>query len=108
MPTDDKNSRGDLQTALKNAAELLKHDPRLAQEQAEEILKVYPDTAMAKRILASSFRLQSMPQKGLDVLTALFAEYSDSPDFLNEMAQCLGAVGRGEDAVSTLRKAVSL
>jgi predicted Zn-dependent protease len=104
----NKTNNTDLQTALKNAVALLAHDPVLAQEQASEILKVYPDTPKAKRILASAYRLQKMPQKGLDVLTPLFAEYRDSPDFLHEMAQCLGAVGRGDDAVSTLRRAVSL
>jgi len=108
MPIDKKSSNGDLQTALKNATDLLAHDPRLAQEQVDEILKVYPDTPKAKRILAYAYRLQSMPQKGLDVLTPLFAEYSDSPDFLHEIAQCLGAVGRGDEAVSALRRAVSL
>jgi tetratricopeptide (TPR) repeat protein len=103
-----KPNGGDLQTALKNATDLLAHDPRLAQEQAQEILKVYPDTPKAKRILAYAYRLQSMPQKGLDVLKPLYAEYRDSPDFLHEMAQCLGAVGRGDDSVSALRRAISL
>ena len=45
----DKTDRGDLQVALGNATDLLDHDPRLAEEQAHEILKVYPDTAEAKR-----------------------------------------------------------
>lgn len=106
--TTNKTDSGDLQTALKNATDLLAHDPRLAQEQVEEILKVYPDTPKAKRILAYAYRLQSMPQKGLDVLTPLAAEYSDSPEFLHEMAQCLGAVGHGDEAVNALRRAVSL
>ena len=108
MSKNIKTESGDLQTALKNALALLTHDPRLAQEQAQEILKVYPDTAKAKWILASAFRLQQMPQKGLDVLTPLLAEHSDSPDFLHEIARCQGGVGRGEDAIATLRKAVSL
>ena len=104
----NRNGHGDLQTALKNAAELLTHDPRLAEEQASEILRVYPDTSGAKRILATALRLQKNPQKGLNVLEPLLAEYRDSPDFLHEMAQCLGAVGRGDDAVNTLRRAVEL
>ena len=108
MPISNKTDNGDLQTALKNAVDLLAHDPGLAQEQAQEILKVYPDTPKAKRILASAFRMQKMPQKGLDVLTPLLAEYRDSPDFLHEYAQCLGAVGRGDEAVDSLRKAISL
>ena len=108
MSMANKTNSGDLQSALRNATELLAHDPRLAQEQAEEILKVYPDTPKAKRILAFAYRLQSMPQKGLDVLTPLHAEYHDSPDFLHEFAQCLGGLGRGNEAVSMLHKAVGL
>ena len=108
MSMANKTTSGDLQSALKNATELLGHDPRLAQEQAEEILKVYPDTPKAKRILAFAYRLQSMPQKGLDVLKPLHAGHHDSPDFLHEFAQCLGALGRGEEAVNMLRRSVSL
>jgi tetratricopeptide (TPR) repeat protein len=104
----NRTDSGDLQTALKNAADLLAHDPRLAEEQVHEILKVYPDTLKAKRILASAYRLQRMPQKGLDVLAPLFGGYSDSPAFLHEIAQCLGGVGRGDDAIRALRKAITI
>ena len=99
---------GDLQTALGNAADLLDHDPHLAEEQVYEILKVYPDTVEAKRILAAAFRLQDKPQKGLDVLTPLYARHTDAPGFLHEYAQCLGGVGRGDEAISALRKALSI
>jgi len=68
----NKTDNGDLQTALKNATDLL------------------------------------APQKGLDVLTPLAAEFRDSPEFLHEMAQCLGAIGHGEEAVNALRRAISL
>ncbi len=108
MPMANRTDSGDLQTALKNATDLLAHDPRLAQEQVHEVLKVYPDTLKAKRILAAAYRLQRMPQKGLDVLSPLFAGHSDSPDFLHEIAQCLGGVGRGDDAVSALRRAIKI
>ena len=108
MSMTNETSKGDLQTALKNALGLLARDPGLAQEQVEEILKVYPDTPKAKRILASAYRLQTKPQRGLDVLTPLLAEFRDSPDFLHEIAQCYGAVGRGSDAINTLRRAISL
>jgi len=108
MPISTKTNNSDLQTALKNAADLLSHDPRLAEEQIHEILKIYPDAYAAKRILAAALRLQKKPQKGLDELEPLYAEHRDSPDFLHEMAQCLGAVGRGDDAVKMLRKAIRL
>ncbi len=108
MSMANKTDSGNLQTALKNAADLLRHDPRLAEEQVHEILKVYPDTPKAKRILASAYRLQRMPQKGLEVLAPLRAGYSDSPAFLHEIAQCLGGVGRGDDAIKALRKAITI
>jgi tetratricopeptide (TPR) repeat protein len=108
MSKADRTDHGDLQTALKNAADLLAHDPNLAEEQAHEILKVYPGTVEAKRILAAAFRLRKMPQKGLDVLAPLRAGHADSPGFLHEMAQCLGGVGRGDEAIELLRKAVSI
>ena len=77
MSNIDKVNRGDLQTALKNAVELLTRDPVLAQEQASEILKTYPDTPTAKRILATTWRMQKNPQKGLDSLTPMMGEILD-------------------------------
>ena len=57
MSIADRTDKGDLRIALKNAADLLAHDPQLAEEQAHEILKVYADSVDAKRVLASAFRL---------------------------------------------------
>jgi len=108
METSSGTDNGNLQTALKNAVDLLTHDPALAEEQALEILKVYPATAKAKWILASAYRLQKMPKKGLDTLKPMLTEHSDSPDFLHEMARCQAGIGRGEEAINTLRKAVSI
>jgi len=108
MAVPEESPKADLQTALKNASDLLAHDPRLAEEQVHEILKIYPDATKAKRILASAYRLQRMPQKGLEVLQPMLPQHTDSPGFLYEMAQCLGAVGRGDDAISVLRRAVAI
>ena len=108
MPIAKRNDGGDLQVALSNAASLLARDPRLAEEQAHEILNVYPNSVAAKRVLSAAFRLQKMPQKGLDVLTPLLTEHGDSPDLLHEIAQCQGGVGRGEDAIKMLRRALEI
>ena len=108
MSIPNETGKGDLQTALGNAADLLAHDPLLAEEQVHEILRLYPGTLEAKRILASAYRLQKKPQKGLDVLAPLLAGHGDSPGFLHEFAQCLGGVGRGEEAISALRRAVTI
>ncbi len=108
MSMTGENEQGDLQNAIKNATDLLAHDPQLAQEQVFEILQVFPDTPKAKRILAASYRLQGLPQQGLDVLAPLLDEHGDSPGFLHEIGQCLGGVGQGDEAIKVLRKAVTI
>jgi tetratricopeptide (TPR) repeat protein len=108
MTMADSTDKGDLQNALGNAADLLAHDPQLAEEQALEILRVYPESVDARRTLAAAYRLQKMPQKGLDVLQPLYARQAGSPDFLHEIAQCQGGVGRGDEAISSLRKALAI
>jgi len=92
MSVANRTDKGDLQIALRNAADLLAHDPQLAAVQVQKILQVYPDTVEAKQILAAAYRLQKQPQMGLDVLVPLAA----------------GAVGRGDDAIRSLRKAVKI
>jgi len=106
MATQDE--RGDLRTALKNAADLLAHDPALAEQQVNEILRVYPETVEAKRILAACYRLQRKPLKGLDTLQPLLPAHSQSPGFLYEYALCLGDAGRGSEAIDALRRAVAI
>jgi tetratricopeptide (TPR) repeat protein len=108
MSPTTSTERADLQTALNNAAELLAHDAMLAEEQANEILKVYPDSTEARRILASAMRLQGRPQRALKILTPMRSSYSDSPGFLHEFALCLGEVGRGNEALKALRRAVAI
>lgn len=108
MSSTGETDKGDLQTALKNATDLLAHDPQLAQEQVFEILRVYPDTPKARRLLAASYRLQGLPQEGLDVLAPLLDTHGDSPGFLHEIGQCLGGVGQGDEAIKVLRRAVTV
>ena len=100
--------RGDLKTALQHAAGLLHQDPQMAVQQAKEILKVYPNTGPAERILGAAYRLQGQPHKGLTLLEPLAKKNANSADFLHELGLCLGAAGRGEEAVASLRKAVRL
>ena len=99
---------GDLQTALSHAEQLLRHDPASAAAQAEEILKVFPDSDAAQRVLASACRLRRDAQRSLRLLKPLAWRYNDSPSFLHEYGQTLAAVGRGEEAVRKLRRAVEL
>ncbi len=108
MTSNQAIPRADLRTALKHASMLLRQNPALAERQAREILKVYPTTEPAKRILAASYRLQGKPEKSLKLLQPLLIHNDASPGFLFEYGQTLGAVGQGERAVEVLRKCVQL
>jgi len=105
---DPQDGSGDLQTALAHARILLKRNPRLAADQAQEILKVYPESDEAKRVLASAARLLGDSPGSLALLEPMAWRYSDSPSFLLEYGRTLGALGRGDEAIAALRKAVEL
>ena len=97
---------GNLRTALQHAARLLRQVPHLAEQQAREILKVYPNMEPAERILGAAYRLQGQPTKGLAVLEPLAEKNANSVDLLHELGLCLGAAGRGQEAIDCLRQAV--
>jgi len=108
VTTTREEPSADLKTALAHAVQLLNRDPRMAAQQADEILKVFPGSETATRILATACRLQGNPARSLSLLEPLARRNSDSPSFLYEYGQSLGAVGRGADAITALRKAVRL
>jgi len=98
----------DVHTAISHAARLLRRDPSLAEQQAVEILRVYPELAAARQILGTSYRLQGDAEKALSVLEPLADAHPDSADLLHELGLALGATGRGEEAIAVLRKAVQI
>ena len=99
---------GDLTTATAHAERLLSQDPRLAARQAEEILKVDPASDAARRILATACRVLGDAPRSLGLLEPLAERLGESPGFLFEYGQTLGAVGRGAESIRALRKAISL
>ncbi|MGD8681163.1 MAG: sulfotransferase [Lysobacterales bacterium] len=102
------SSTADPKTALKHAEDLLKSNPRLAEEQAAEILRLYPETESAKRLLAAACRMQGDSARSLALLEPLVRRNTDSPSFLYEYGQSLGGTGRGEESIAALRRAVRL
>jgi tetratricopeptide (TPR) repeat protein len=102
------SSTQDLKVALTHAEHLLSQNPMFAAEQAQEILKVYPSSEVAIRILANAFRLQANPEGSLELLTPLAGRNAASPSFLYEYGLTLGALGRGSQAIEALQKAVNL
>ena len=108
MATTNTDPRGTLRTALDHAATLLRTNPSLAEQQALEILKVFPETEQAKRILASAFRMQGRTQESLALLEPLAARNKASPGFQYEWGRTLGSLGRTREAIAVLRAAVRL
>ena len=108
MNTETQTHTANIHTAVSHAARLLRQDPLLAEEQALEILRLFPELAAARQILGTSYRLQGDPEKALSILEPLAKAHPDSADLLHELGLALGATGRGEEAIEVLRRALRL
>jgi tetratricopeptide (TPR) repeat protein len=91
---------------IQQAVGLLQRDPSLAKQKAEEILAQHPDLDAAQQILGVAWRLLGDPLTALTIIEPLAHRQRDSADILHELGLCLGAAGRGADAIAVLRKAV--
>ena len=99
---------GTLEVALDHAARLLERDPGLAAEQAAEILRAAPRHPVALLLLARARRAAGDPLAALVILEPLAAAQPLSAEVHHELAQALGAAGRGEAAVAALQHALRL
>ncbi|TLY50459.1 MAG: tetratricopeptide repeat protein [Gammaproteobacteria bacterium] len=89
---------GSLDVALAHAVRLLEQDPRLAAEQAGEILKAVPGHPNASLLLGMARRNGGDPAAALSVLAPLAAAQPRWVAAHFELGLTLGALGRGEDA----------
>ena len=99
---------GSLDVALAHAVRLLERDPRLAAEQAGEILNAVPGHPGASLVLGIARRNSGDPAAALSVLAPLAVAQPRSAAAHFELGVTLGALARGEDAVAELRTAVAL
>lgn len=99
---------GDLKTALQHAVNLLQHDPVMAARQAREILSIYPEMEPAQQVLGTAYRLQGNPRKALSIIEPLARRHADTADVLHESGLCLGAAGRGAEAIEVLERALRI
>lgn len=99
---------GTLDVALGHAARLLEKDPRLAVEQADEILKAVPGHPYARLILGTAHRHAGQTSTALSVLEPLAREQPNSPPVHIELAVALGEAGRATEAIAALRRALQL
>jgi tetratricopeptide (TPR) repeat protein len=99
---------GSIEVALAHAARLLESDPRLAVEQATEILKIAPNHPTAGLLLGTAHRLLGNADTAFQVLTAVtraqpgwaFAHY--------ELGLVLSRLEQNDAAIAELRRAVAL
>src|SRR5215813_5452274 len=97
---------GSVEVALAHAARLLEHDPTLAAEQADEILKVAPGHPNATLILGIARRRSGKAAAALTVLAGLAGQQPRSAATQYELGLTLSALGRGEEALAALRRSV--
>jgi Flp pilus assembly protein TadD len=99
---------GSLQTALEHTQRLLTSEPRLAAEQATEILKVAPGHPLASLLLGVAHRRAGDPAASQSVLEPLAQSQPNWAAVHHELGLTLGVRRNGEGAVAALRRAVSL
>jgi predicted Zn-dependent protease len=97
---------GTLDVALGHAQRLLARDPRLAAEQALEILKVSPGDPRARLILGAARRITGQTQAALELLSSLAREQPEAAPVHLELGAALGEAGRASEAVASLRRAL--
>ena len=99
---------GTLETALAHTQRLLTSEPRLAAEQAAEILKVAPGHPLATLLLGVAHRRAGDAAASQAVLEPLAQSQPNWAAAHFEFGQTLGARRNGEAAVAALRRAVTL
>ena len=106
--TDEAQSdeMGSLEQATKNAAQLLDLNPGLAAEQAEAILEAIPNHPPAMFLLASALRRSGKPETAVELLEPLLNAQHKWAAAYFEYGASLGMVGRGDEAIQALLKAV--
>ncbi len=106
--TSEPGPVGTLDVALAHAEQLLVSQPRLAAEQAREILGVVPSHPAATLLLASACRRTGEVAEAVRLLERLAADQPRWAAAQRELGLALGEAGRGEEAVAALRTAVRL
>src|ERR1700752_1155127 len=99
---------GTVEVALGHAARLLATDPKLAAEKATEILKVVPDHPQALLLLGVARRKSGDARGGREALESLVAKQPNWAAEHYELGLTFGADGKGDAAVTALRRALAL
>jgi tetratricopeptide (TPR) repeat protein len=99
---------GTLATALTHTARLLEANPRLAEAQSREILKVVPGHPQAQLLLATALRRQGDLAAAIEVLEPLARAQPRASQVHLEHGVVLAALGRTLEAIGALEVATGL
>lgn len=100
--------KGTLEIAMEHAAFLLEADPGLAEEQAREILRVFPREARAFVVLAKALRKRG-DAEGAKAAADSAVEIDETfAEAHVERGLALAAVGEGKQAIKAFERALSL
>ncbi len=109
MSSKPKENTADLRTAVKNAMELLSKDQsQLAREQAEEILRHYPDEVNSSFVVAVAIRDQGDDVEALSRLQALVKRTPNFALAQRELGFVYADMGRLNEAIEALQRAVAI
>ncbi len=99
---------GTVDVALAHAARLLEQDPRLAAEQAREILAAVPGHPKALVTLGAALRRAGQTSAALEILEPLAREQPRAAQVLFELGVARGEAGALDMAAAALRRATEL
>jgi tetratricopeptide (TPR) repeat protein len=103
-----QESVGDLKAALRNARVLLLRTPKLAADQAREILRVMPKQPDAELVLASALRRSGDFDAARALLNPLRQQHPRSAPVWLEWGELCARIGEDDIAARALRRAVDL
>ena len=109
MSSKPNENTGDLKTAVKIAMELLSKDrSQLAREQAEEILRHYPDEVNSLFVVAVAIGDQGDSDEALDRLQALVKRAPNFALAQQELGFVYADKGQLNEAIEALQRAVAI
>ena len=109
MTAESEAQTGNLKTAVKHALELLSAgESGLAMEQAEEILRRFPDETNSLFVVAAAVRAQGHNEVALHRLQALVEHAPDFALAQQELGFAYAATGKLMPAINALQSAVAI
>jgi len=99
----------DIKTAIQHAMGLLsKGEPQLAREQAEEILRHYPDERNSRFVVAAAVRVEGDNTKALQLLEKLVQRAPDFALAQQELGFAYAEAGQVLEGIEALQRAVAI